>query len=71
MNQLIKQRILRPWEHDDSYNQLVESRKSRKISFSQSYGISYLNGKIYHSGLDIEDEGDLVILKLTFPEIVC
>ena len=71
MNQIVKQRILRPWEHDESYNRLAEYCKLNNISFSQSYGISYLNGKIYHASIDIKDEADLVVLKLTFPVIIC
>lgn len=68
--QIIKQRILRPWDYDDDYNRLKEYCGANEIAFSQSYGISYLNGKIYHASLDIEDEADLIILKLTFPNIV-
>jgi hypothetical protein len=70
MNQIIRQRILRPWEHDDDYNRLKEYCRLNEIAFSQSYGISYLN-KIYHVSLDIKNEADLIILKLTFPNIVC
>ena len=52
-------RIVRPWEHHESYNKLAEwvsKQNPLDASFGEAYGISYINGKIYKSGVRFEHE---------------
>jgi hypothetical protein len=64
-------RIIGGWKDQETYNNIEEwVAKTPGAFFDKARGISYINGQIFFSDVQFETEEDVLVFKLTFPEMV-
>lgn len=68
--ELIVHTINRPWDHSEIYFAAFKWMKEMNVGqVATDYGVTYLDGSIYHNRFVFKRQEDLLAFRLKFPEL--